>query len=322
MSVTLTDILRREIPAWRERAMRAEPMSGGMTNRNFRVWVDDHPYFVRWGSEQAEILGIDRENEYRANLIAATLQVAPAVETYLAGRRIFVIQHVAGRALEPADLATDDGVVQVARMLRRIHQAGRVARKFSVFEVVRSYVEFLRRSRTVPAAVASALRTADRMEAVVRDRLDCLCHNDLLAANFLRSPDQRLWLVDWEYAGMGMGLFDLANFSANQELSARLEERLIAAYYGELHGGRLAGLRLLRVMSDLREALWGYVQTQISSIAFDFEAYGERFLTRVASAMSSAQFAADWETARRDPGGDSGLLAEDHVNQRTGDGPE
>ena len=44
------------------------------------------------------------------------------------------------------------------------------------------------------------------------------CHNDLLNANFIRAGE-RIWIVDWEYAGMGDRFFDLANFSVNHELS-------------------------------------------------------------------------------------------------------
>ena len=43
------------------------------------------------------------------------------------------------------------------------------------------------------------------------------CHNDLLAANFI-AGEQHLWIVDWEYAGMGDRYFDLANFAVNNEL--------------------------------------------------------------------------------------------------------
>ena len=58
------------------------------------------------------------------------------------------------------------------------------------------------------------------------------CHNDLLAANFIAGPE-RLWIVDWEYAGMGDRYFDLANFAVNNELGEADEEALLGDYFGE-----------------------------------------------------------------------------------------
>ena len=51
------------------------------------------------------------------------------------------------------------------------------------------------------------------------------CHNDLLNANFLEDGE-RLWIVDWEYAGMGDRFFDLANFAINHELDDAGEPRI------------------------------------------------------------------------------------------------
>ena len=89
------------------------------------------------------------------------------------------------------------------------------------------------------------------------------CHNDLLAANFIRGGEQHLWIVDWEYAGMGDRYFDLANFAVNNELDeARPRSTLLEAYFGEPPDARrLSTLRLMKFMSDFREAMWGVVQT-------------------------------------------------------------
>ncbi len=54
----------------------------------------------------------------------------------------------------------------------------------------------------------------------------CLCHNDLLNANFL--DDGTLRILDWEYAGMGDAFFDLANFSRNHDFH-ETQDRLAAA---------------------------------------------------------------------------------------------
>ena len=42
----------------------------------------------------------------------------------------------------------------------------------------------------------------------------------------------------------------------------------------------MAQLHLLRVLSDLREAMWSYVQVGISTLDVDFHAYGLKHLDR------------------------------------------
>jgi len=58
------------------------------------------------------------------------------------------------------------------------------------------------------------------------------CHNDLLAGNFI-GDGARVWIVDWEYAGMGDRYFDLANLSINSGFDETDDEHLLAAYFGE-----------------------------------------------------------------------------------------
>jgi thiamine kinase-like enzyme len=113
------------------------------------------------------------------------------------------------------------------------------------------------------------------------------CHDDPLPGNILArdaEPGQAL-LVDWEYAGMGHRMFDLGNLAVNNEFDEAAEERLLIAYYGgDPTPGRRAALKLMRIMSDAREAAWGVVQGAISELQFDFAAYAGEHFARLAQA--------------------------------------
>ena len=126
------------------------------------------------------------------------------------------------------------------------------------------------------------------------------CHNDLLTANFL-DDGERVRIVDWEYAGMGDRFFDLGNLSVNNGFAEADDERLLAAYFGEPSTPRrFAALRLMRIMSDFREGMWGVVQTAISALDFDFDGYARR-APRAASPPASPTRASrpGWRTPRR-----------------------
>ena len=111
------------------------------------------------------------------------------------------------------------------------------------------------------------------------------CHNDLLPANLLHDGEA-LRIVDWEYAGMGNRYFDLGNLSVNNGFNEAGDEWLLECYWGEpCTRRRLATLRLMRIMSDLREAMWGVVQQAISELDFDFADYAQEHFERVRAGL-------------------------------------
>ena len=75
--------------------------------------------------------------------------------------------------------------------------------------------------------------------------------------------------------------FDLGNFAVNNKLDDDGDEALVEAYFGDLTVGRLARLRLMKVMSDLREAMWGVVQQGLSALDVDYESYASEHFDRL-----------------------------------------
>jgi hypothetical protein len=80
---------------------------------------------------------------------------------------------------------------------------------------------------------------------------------------------------------MGDVFFDLANFSVNHELGDDENRTLLEAYFGDASDDDLAALRLMRFMSDFREAMWGVVQQAISDLDFDFRGYADEHFARL-----------------------------------------
>ena len=81
---------------------------------------------------------------------------------------------------------------------------------------------------------------------------------------------------------MGDRYFDLANLSVNNGFDEADDERLLAAYWGEpCTPPGSPRLRLMRVMSDFREAMWGTVQAVLSELDFDFAGYAREHRARV-----------------------------------------
>ena len=107
------------------------------------------------------------------------------------------------------------------------------------------------------------------------------CHNDLLAANFL-NDGTRIHIVDWECAG-GWATATSTSATSPSTTSSTREERALVEGLPRRAGRarRYATLRLMRFMSDFREAMWGVVQSGISELDFDFQGYGAKHFGRL-----------------------------------------
>ena len=116
------------------------------------------------------------------------------------------------------------------------------------------------------------------------------CHNDLLPANVL-FDEGRVWLLDFEYAGMNDALFDLGNLAVNSTLDADAQERLLSSYFGGVTPARWARLQLMMIMSEFREGMWAAVQQAISTLTHvDFVAYANQRLGNCARLCATPEF--------------------------------
>jgi hypothetical protein len=80
--------------------------------------------------------------------------------------------------------------------------------------------------------------------------------------------------------GMGDRFFDLGNLAVNNQFEEQHELFLLRRYFGEVRSDHLRRLRLMRLASDLRESMWGFLQAGISTLDIDYIAYGRTYLDR------------------------------------------
>jgi len=276
---------------WPGQAVEPEALGGGITNRNFKVSVGADVFVVRIGGKDTELLGIDRQAEYRASLVAAELGIGPEVVAFVEPA-CFVARFIDGRPIPPERMREPDALAQMAAVLHRLHDGPVIPSRFDSFRVVESYRETaLAHGIAEPPRYRWAKKLADEIEAARGSPRLTPCHNDLLNSNLI-DDGVGIRIVDWEYAGMGDPFFDLANFSVNHELGEEQDRVLLASYFGAARDEDFAALGLMRFMSDFREAMWGVVQQGISELDFDFAAYAEEHFERLQRTAASARFLA------------------------------
>ena len=278
-----------------------QPLEGGITNRNFRLLLGGRDVVVRLPGKDTGLLGIDRAVERDATEAAARAGVGPEVVAFLAEPPCLVTAFIPGRPVDAAELRVAPLLDDVAAALRRVHEGPALAARFDAFAVVETYhATAAGRGARIPPVYAELAQGASAIQQVLQgpEHAPVACHNDLLTANFLHDGE-RVRIVDWEYAGMGDRYFDLGNLSVNNDFAEADDERLLTAYWGEpCTARRFAALRLMRVMSDFREGMWGVVQTAISALDFDFAAYADEHLERVATGLADPRVPAWLEEAR------------------------
>jgi len=281
MTLTLQEALAR-VPQWVDASdLKATPLEGGITNNNFRIDIGGESFVLRIAGADTELLGINREVEYAANLAAGKLGIAPEVYYFIRPEGYLVTRFITGRPILLEEICQPENIRQVTEVLRKIHNMPDIPGNFDVFRVVEDYAAIARHYQVVfPEYFDSLIEPMHTAEQAlhIRPIAPRPCHDDLLNANFLTNG--QLYVLDWEYAGMGDLFFDLANFSDHHQLNGEQDRWLLKCYFGEVTSTLWAHLQIMKIMSDLREATWGLVQIGISKLDFDFREYADKFFGR------------------------------------------
>ena len=277
------------LPCWKGE-VAPEPLGGGITNINFTVDDASDRYVVRIGDD-IPVHGVYRVHELAAARAAHAAGIAPEIVHAEPGA--LVMRWVEGRTLEPEDIRDPTRMERVLDTVSRCHREVLAHFRgptpiFWVFQVIRDYARTLRDGGSrMTGRLDELLERSARLESIVGPVDIVFGHNDLLAANFIDDGD-RIWLIDWEYAGFNSPLFDLGGLVSNNELDADAERWLLERYFGaSLGDAGAAGYAAMKCASLLRESMWSMVSELHSEIDFDYAAYTKENLERFERAWES-----------------------------------
>ena len=274
------------------KSLEVEELSGGITNRNFKVTADGECFVLRLGGNETEFLGINRRNEYECSLLASQVGVAPEPTAFLEPEGYIVARFISGKGISAEEIRTDENIHRVVESMKAYHGLSFFPGSFSPFRVAEEYAETARGFKVqLPENIDWILKRSSEIEkAMYRSLLQARpCHNDLLNANFI-DDGARIRILDWEYAGMGDFFFDLGNFAAQHEFNEQQDEMLLQAYFGSPNDSQRAHQKLMKIMSDLREAMWSLVQIGVSKLDFDYAGYGRKYFERFEESTSGVLY--------------------------------
>jgi thiamine kinase-like enzyme len=263
---------RVDVLAGRRRTV--SDLGGGLTNTNLRVTTHDGDYVVRVSANTTGLLGIDRDAEHANSVSAHTAGVGAEVIAYLPDEHVLVLRFLEGRTLCAADVAprTD----RIARALRTLHAGPAFVSDFDMRRIRRRYLEaVLAEGIRIPEDYLALEPAYERLEQAL-DRSPeprVPCNNDLLAANFIEDGD-RMWIIDYEYAGQNEPSFELGNLASENALTDTETAALVAAYWGSADDAKVARALAWAMLARYGWTLWAAIQAAVSDIDFDFWAWG------------------------------------------------
>jgi thiamine kinase-like enzyme len=266
-------------------------LKGGLSNQSFLVTDAGRRFVVRLGEDLPQH-NVSRTRELHASRAAAALGLSPEVVHAESG--VIVFAFIAGRTLTAADVRNNIG--RVARLVRRYHvempsRMRGTGTLFSVFYIVREYAATLTEGESrLAIELPRYLALSSNLEHAQVPLPIVFGHNDLLPANLVEE-EQRIWLIDHEYAAFSTCMFDLAGLSSNAQFSQAEDRELLAYYYDSIPSEEVVRSHAaMKCASLLREAMWGMVSELIpGTIGVDYAAYTKDNLERFEAALEVYQ---------------------------------
>lgn len=256
-------------PAWAETVPNfLHPLSKGLTNSSYLIEVGGAYLVLRINSSQSDMIGLDRAAEVKLLNAASNSDFVPKLVYADPDLSFLLTEFIKGDqwALEQSN--SNDGLVQLSNLLKRIHRLKPMGDILSIEDKVKRYWHYSKLPEDLTAKLQKLQPEIDFHLAEVNDNFlePCLCHNDLVPENIIYN-NKMMYVLDWEYASMGDPFFDLAIVVEEHKLDQQSIVQLMTGYLGEAVSSRqLKHLYHCRVLYCYLTILWYGVKYSESTL--------------------------------------------------------
>src|SRR5215510_11262396 len=140
----LTPILQR-IPQFATApSLSVVELTGGITNKNYKITLDGDSYVLRMGGNETKYLGIDREVEYECSRLASQIGVAPEPIAFLAPEGFIVARFISGIGIPAEEIGLEENISRVVQSMKAYHALEYFPGSFSPFRVAEEYAKTAR----------------------------------------------------------------------------------------------------------------------------------------------------------------------------------
>jgi thiamine kinase-like enzyme len=252
-------------------------LGGGLTNKNYRIDTSTGTCVMRVSDTAPRLLGIDRLNEKINTQRAHEAGVGPAVIDSLLQQGVLLISWIDAKTLYPSDLQGNAGLLKrIAASLQMLHAAPVFAGTFHFPSLRKKYLKTVTENHYfIPEQYLQAEPLIIALENEINANPESLvsCNNDLLAENFM-DDGNKIWIIDYEYAGLNEASFEIGNLASESGLSADDITTLCEAYWQQHIPAKVARALAWSMIARFGWVMWASIQAAVSTIDFDFKAWG------------------------------------------------
>lgn len=259
---------------------------GGITNRNYRLChlQSGRDYVLRLpgaGGDQY----LNRAAGIHNAILAAEIGIAPAVlfadETQGWQVTAFLPDAV---PLQSADFHDPDMLAAVGHIIGKLQRSG------AAFQhEMRPFVISDRYLSLAPEPRLQQLRwAAGWLETAIEGPGHPLVpgHIDPNPTNFLRLPDDSLWLIDWEFSARADPFWDIGAIALDNELNAAEIDSLLAAAGHAVTPQAVLRVAHFKTALCLVAASWAFVEITAGNQTADLRDFAEQRLSAFAGGLA------------------------------------
>ena len=288
LEVEFTDkIVADLIPEWKDCDIEVSILSGGITNKLYRAKCEKGDVAIRIYGDKTEMF-IDRDREASALQQMADAKISSKLIKYIPEKNVTIVEFITGAyTMKNSDFLKDELRETIMDPVRRIHRSGaKVDYIFNPYEQCIKMYKILENLNVsfpefdIEGVLARLKVLIEKIGIPEKDYV--MTHNDLLADNFILVTDEYrkkyekpLYIIDWEYAGMGPKYYDLADMFQEILVPRDVELKIVESYCeGKNFEENLYYCDMFKPFPDIYWFLWSLIQKTVSTIEFDFYNYG------------------------------------------------
>jgi thiamine kinase-like enzyme len=283
-----TEVCHRLLPEWKDLDIQIIQLSGGITNKLFRIQSEKGDYTVRIYGDKTDLF-INRDYEAHTIQEMAKVGVASNMIKYMPEIGVTIVEFIGDSIVLTNDHFQDPSFhSKIVAPIRKIHSSGVRLKK-----IFNPLVEVMKMSAILKGIdaeyqefdISGTIQRLIKLSSIINlpESEYTPCHNDLLADNFILINDdardryaEPMYIIDWEYGGMAPKYYDMADMF-QEILVPRASEKSIVAEYceGDNFDRTLFFIDLFKPFPDIYWFLWSLIQLNVSKIEFDYYNYGK-----------------------------------------------
>ncbi len=294
------EVCHRLLPDWKGIDIKITQLSGGITNKLYRIRSEKGDYTVRIYGDKTDLF-INREYEAHTIQEMAKVGVASKMIKYMPEIGVTIVEFIGDSIVLTNDHFSDSSLYpKIVTPIRKIHSSG-----VQLKQIFNPLVEVMKMSAILERLdaeyeefdISGTIQRLIKLSSIINipESEYTPCHNDLLADNFILINDdardrydEPMYIIDWEYAGMAPKYYDIADMFQEILVSRDAEKGIVAEYCdGENFDRTLFLIDLFKPFPDIYWFLWSLIQLNISKIEFDYYNYGK---TKYENAIGNLTF--------------------------------